>query len=366
MIYLNENLRNLRKKKGLTQEQLAIHLTVSPQAISRWENGINCPDVTMLPIIANYYKITTDELLGVDITKNEVTIENIIKEAQQLQYAMKRKEAVEVLQKGLTQFPNNFKIMSSLIVRLLDFLDESNDHDINKNTFSMIFDYGDRIMSECMDDDIRQTTIAYIAGAYNRLGDKETAKKMVMKLSSMASSREVQLQNMGLSDDVVIQLQQNIWDFCGNIYRGIEELADIDYKNKYTKYSFDERIELLKKMLKIFEVLFENNDFGFYFSKVSQINRQIAACYANQKDKENTMVYIKQALESAKKYDEQKKQNVYSHSSLIFNQLKYSQSEFVTRNCNNEHDNIIERLKQPRYDFIRDDENFNKLTNKAV
>ncbi|MBE6570596.1 MAG: helix-turn-helix transcriptional regulator, partial [Ruminococcaceae bacterium] len=54
-----------RRKKGLTQEELAAQLSVSSQAISNWERG-GYPDITLLPRIANFFGITVDELIGND------------------------------------------------------------------------------------------------------------------------------------------------------------------------------------------------------------------------------------------------------------------------------------------------------------
>lgn len=61
---LAENLQLLRKQKEKTQEELAEVFNVSSQSISKWELGINCPDITMLPKIADYFKVSIDELLG--------------------------------------------------------------------------------------------------------------------------------------------------------------------------------------------------------------------------------------------------------------------------------------------------------------
>lgn len=61
---LAENLLFLRKQKKVTQEELAEIFNVSAQSISKWELGINCPDITMLPKIAKYYGVSIDELLG--------------------------------------------------------------------------------------------------------------------------------------------------------------------------------------------------------------------------------------------------------------------------------------------------------------
>ena len=63
-IKLADNLQLLRKQKGVTQEELAEVFGVTSQSISKWELGINCPDITMLPKIADYYRVSIDELLA--------------------------------------------------------------------------------------------------------------------------------------------------------------------------------------------------------------------------------------------------------------------------------------------------------------
>ena len=61
---LGKRIMALRKAAGMTQEQVAEHLGVSPQAVSKWENDVSCPDVTMIPRIARLFNVSTDELLG--------------------------------------------------------------------------------------------------------------------------------------------------------------------------------------------------------------------------------------------------------------------------------------------------------------
>ena len=54
----------LRKLKGMTQEQLARHLGVTPQAVSKWEHDQSCPDISILPDLASVLGTSIDELLG--------------------------------------------------------------------------------------------------------------------------------------------------------------------------------------------------------------------------------------------------------------------------------------------------------------
>ena len=53
-----------RKRLGLTQDQLAEKLGITAQAVSKWENDLSCPDISILPRLADIFGITTDELLG--------------------------------------------------------------------------------------------------------------------------------------------------------------------------------------------------------------------------------------------------------------------------------------------------------------
>ena len=61
---LNEQIAFLRKEKGITQEELATALGVTNQAVSKWEKGQNCPDIELLPEIADYFNISIDDLMG--------------------------------------------------------------------------------------------------------------------------------------------------------------------------------------------------------------------------------------------------------------------------------------------------------------
>lgn len=64
MDVIASKIRILRKNKNMTQEELAEVLLVSPQAVSKWENGQSVPDVELLPVIARYFEITMDEFFN--------------------------------------------------------------------------------------------------------------------------------------------------------------------------------------------------------------------------------------------------------------------------------------------------------------
>ena len=58
-------IARLRKEQEITQTALAEYLSVSPQAVSRWENGVSIPDICLLPQIAAFFSVSIDDLFGV-------------------------------------------------------------------------------------------------------------------------------------------------------------------------------------------------------------------------------------------------------------------------------------------------------------
>ncbi len=64
MVTIGNKIKVLRKNKNMTQEQLAEVLSVSSQAVSKWENGLSAPDIELLPIIARFFGITMDEFFN--------------------------------------------------------------------------------------------------------------------------------------------------------------------------------------------------------------------------------------------------------------------------------------------------------------
>ena len=74
---LGNKIRELRRQRNLTQEQLAASLNISAQAVSKWEMGASYPDVAMLPTLATFFKVSLDELFDFDVRNIDKDIEEI-------------------------------------------------------------------------------------------------------------------------------------------------------------------------------------------------------------------------------------------------------------------------------------------------
>ncbi len=114
MLELGNKIRKLRKEHGLTQEQFAAALSISPQAVSKWEMGGGYPDMSMIPILANYFEVTLDELFDFDVTKKAQKIEDILSEAGKYFWSDFDK-AAQIYSEGIKQFPSADILKSELL-----------------------------------------------------------------------------------------------------------------------------------------------------------------------------------------------------------------------------------------------------------
>lgn len=94
----SENLKAVRKAKGLTQDELAIRLNVVRQTVSKWEKGLSVPDAAMLIRVAEIFEVSVSELLGAEI-ENEANRNDIAEQLSRIneQLAVKNQRGKLVL-----------------------------------------------------------------------------------------------------------------------------------------------------------------------------------------------------------------------------------------------------------------------------
>ena len=111
---LGNKIRELRRAGSLTQEQLAAALNISPQAVSKWEMGASYPDMTMIPIIASFFKVSLDELFDFDVKNVEKEIEEIRLEYGKYFWGNFVK-AEQILLDGLKLYPASIRLKTELV-----------------------------------------------------------------------------------------------------------------------------------------------------------------------------------------------------------------------------------------------------------
>lgn len=108
---LSENIRGLRKERGLTQEQLAEAMGVSVAAVSKWETGASSPDLLLLVSLAEFFETSVDALLGYACP--EGGLERAIEELRELTHAKRYDEGMARAETLAVKYPNSFRLIHS-------------------------------------------------------------------------------------------------------------------------------------------------------------------------------------------------------------------------------------------------------------
>ena len=141
----NENLKTLRKSKGLSQEELAIRLNVVRQTISKWEKGLSVPDADLLIKIADAFEVSVSELLGArieDETEMNAVAEQLSRINEQL--AIKNRRSRRIW-KAVTVVIIAFIVFTILSIVLLMTA---------RHSFNSEPDITTKIVDELVDDDV--------------------------------------------------------------------------------------------------------------------------------------------------------------------------------------------------------------------
>ena len=141
---LGNKVRELRRANNLTQEQLATALNISAQAISKWEMGASYPDMTMIPTLAAFFKVSLDELFDFDVSNVEREIEEIRLEKNKY-FWNNFEKAEQILLDGLKHYPSSIQLKTELM-ELYAYNVDRGDDIVNK-----AFELGGQIISISQD-----------------------------------------------------------------------------------------------------------------------------------------------------------------------------------------------------------------------
>lgn len=157
---LGTKIRQLRKSKNISQEVLAQLLGVSFQAVSKWETGMALPDITLIPAIASFFSVSTDELFEYNRLTAEKQITSICAEAAAHRITDPLK-AESILREGLKQFPGNDIILNNLLYTM-----ESPERSDEIITICKT------LIASTHDDSVKYDAIRILADTYHQTGQQ--------------------------------------------------------------------------------------------------------------------------------------------------------------------------------------------------
>lgn len=169
-IKIGNKIRALRKERNLSQETLAQYLGISFQSVSKWENGTALPDVTMIPAIASFFDVSTDELFDFNRLETEQKVQK-----QCWDIADWRRDDPERAEKAyrdlLKQYPGNEIILANLLYVL---------QKLEKN--AELIELCKSVIASAKLEDIRYDAARIMAETYRKTGEYALCKNAIEQI----------------------------------------------------------------------------------------------------------------------------------------------------------------------------------------
>lgn len=332
------NIKKLRRERDMTQEALAEYLGISVGAVSQWECDRTSPDISQLPLLANIFDVTTDELLGVDQTKSSAKIKTIAEEASKYYAKGDFVSSAEILRKGLKEYPRSYYLMVKLAGSV---------HGEEAITLS------EKVISECTDSELRYEAIQNAVLNNKLLGNMEQACEYANMMPSAFCSKEDLLMFILSGSDAFDNLRDYAKFCVSRLFIILSKLTEMK-----DKYNVEERIKLCKQRIRIGETVYCDGDYNYYSDLMANAYSDLSYIYAERKNRDGVISALKSEAEFRDIFD------TYDTSSQNTSPAVkgYVDGGWIRSNGERTVDQLAETLeKDPVFDFIRSDPGFKSV-----
>ena len=302
-IYLSENIKRLRLQRNLTQENLAEFLGVTFQSVSRWERAEGYPDITMLPEIANFFKVSIDELLGVNKAEVEQEILKALEEYDNFTDKNLKWELICELKK---KFPNDFRILLRYMTCLVHFKENT-----PENIAKIIAIY-ENIKQNCNNDKIRISAKRHIAELYRELCENsdsgitfEDCEKIIKEMPRMRDSQEMFCfyypESYPEREEIIMESLEEQFLLLNTVYAHYFDRSGMLDDNK--KFSKEWILSAFEAEIDFLNFVYDDGHYGKMWRTVIYNYGHLGVRYFKLGDNENALKNFRKMSDLAVKFD---------------------------------------------------------------
>ncbi len=196
---IGRKIKELRKARGITQEQLASSIGISFQAVSKWECGIALPDITLAPTLASYFGVSLDTLFDFKLEEIEKNALEIARRSVKYR-GENPEEGRRIIEEGLIKYPDNDILLNNLLY-LIDYA-ENPDETIEIAT---------KLIDSTTKSEVKYDAFRFLAYAYRAKGNMEDARAALEQIPEIYFTRLSEMAFVLTGDEKMNAAQKQKW-----------------------------------------------------------------------------------------------------------------------------------------------------------
>lgn len=362
---IGDKIKSLRKQQNITQEKLADYLNISYQAVSKWENGLALPDITLLPKLASFFGVTADELLDFNTDENENELKKYEEQYQELNRKGKVLATIELSRKVLDLYPRNYRWMLNLAYGLVSYGATSEqqkyrkEHKFIEEAISLC----ERVLDDCTIDSIRHGAIQILCYNYPHIEKKDEAIKLAESMPDMLLCRESLLSRIYSGEECIKQNQSNLIqmiDCCSSILYEIACRKDLRQN-----LSIDNRIKHIETAVKLYQIICEGDENSlFYNCRLSLYYLMLAKLYCQKNETDMVIKYLHFSERCAENYDNISDLGEQKYNSIFLSRMTWNPKSVGTNWEGTLKEQLLYNLDDDCFAELKENEEFVKLKNR--
>ena len=348
MEHIGLRIKQLRKKKDLTQEKLAEYLGVSFQAVSKWETGVASPDLSMVVPLARLLEVSTDELLGLIDTVEDPRERELRTAYNETWKTGDIEKRYDVSKLAVKEYPGNFEYLywlaDSETYYAIHCYARGSDDQIRHLENSVR--HFEMVIEDSPDADIRDLALSGIVWALSDLSRREEALKYAK-------------QHPNCDELLRCCLQGDAWEEHHQKMI-MKKLVDLVMELEYGRRSL-KAVQAAEQIIKV--VIDDENYLGFYDALMHNYIWQ-AECYTRERRYEEAIESLRKSYGYAVLHEEvfdRAKTAPIPYTSSILNRISYDASTIFKSGTTTLVEDFKEYLSWKQFDALRDRPDFAEL-----
>ncbi len=249
---IGNRIKSLRKARGLTQEQLSNAIGISFQAVSKWETNIAYPDITLAPVLANFFGVSMDELFDFSLAEKEIEIRKIVDNAYEYREDNPEKSR-RILEDGLKKYPENDILLNNLLYVIID-----PDETIN---------VASKLIERTLDNEVKYDAFRFLAYAYKKKGDLTSAEQAIEQIPEIYFTKLTEMAYLLDGEAKFNAAEKQKWISFENLIQMMWKLAECYEANE----DYAKAILETERALALLEI-FNHPNFNIY---TNFLNKQL-------------------------------------------------------------------------------------------